>query len=289
MILKLGSEGPQVRELQTQLLKLGFNPGTADGQFGQRTEDAVMDFQETEGLYADGIMGPMSFRALQDALARWELENLDQERKLAFIRVDADAYGEGYNRFWLRKDIAEAYTRVRQKVLDAGAIITSSGAKRSLNARVSSNRSATSFHYLGRALDLHIWSGMVDAQNDPYVLVYQGDRRYRVYARARGGTRLSLNAATYDRREGGIEVEGTFIDLTELFEQEGFKPIRARGSFFRGGRATAAEWWHFQNESGLQANVSSFGAELLKVYDLHELEHTAPWKFRDRVFKQDWF
>ena len=78
--------------------------------------------------------------------------------RLPFVRVDADPYREGYDRFWLRADVVDAYKNVREEVNRRGGIITSSGARRSLNAQVSSNRSQTSFHYTGRALDLFVWS-----------------------------------------------------------------------------------------------------------------------------------
>ena len=51
----------------------------------------------------------------------------------------------------------------------------------------------------------------------------------------------------------------------------------------------AAEWWHFQWESGLVEGASTFGQELLKVYSETTLEETAPWNQRERVFKWDWF
>jgi hypothetical protein len=60
--------------------------------------------------------------------------------------------------------------RVREKVIDAGGKLTSSGARRSLRAEVGAARSATSFHYTGRALDLFVGSGMENRSRDPYGL-----------------------------------------------------------------------------------------------------------------------
>ena len=51
MLLKKGSNGEEVKKLQT---KLGL---TADGIFGSGTETAVKDFQTKNGLTADGIVG----------------------------------------------------------------------------------------------------------------------------------------------------------------------------------------------------------------------------------------
>jgi len=62
--LNLGSQGADVIELQKQLKKLGFNPGRIDGDFGSGTEAAVMAFQRSEGLLADGIVDIKTLQAL---------------------------------------------------------------------------------------------------------------------------------------------------------------------------------------------------------------------------------
>lgn len=59
-----GSTGPDVTMLQERLKTLGFPPGAADGVFGPATEAAVMAFQTSEGLLADGIVGNRTWTAL---------------------------------------------------------------------------------------------------------------------------------------------------------------------------------------------------------------------------------
>jgi peptidoglycan L-alanyl-D-glutamate endopeptidase CwlK len=56
--LKIGSRGASVKRLQKLLNARGFNPGGIDGVFGAGTEAAVLAFQRSEGLLADGIVGP---------------------------------------------------------------------------------------------------------------------------------------------------------------------------------------------------------------------------------------
>lgn len=51
MIIKKGSKGEDVKKIQE---KLGLSP---DGDFGQKTEDAVKAFQNKHGLTADGVIG----------------------------------------------------------------------------------------------------------------------------------------------------------------------------------------------------------------------------------------
>jgi peptidoglycan hydrolase-like protein with peptidoglycan-binding domain len=58
-----GSSGPQVEQVQTALVALGY-PITVDGTYGPRTEAAVRDFQAASNLEVDGIAGPDT----QDAL-----------------------------------------------------------------------------------------------------------------------------------------------------------------------------------------------------------------------------
>ncbi len=62
--LKEGMKEPQVKKLQQKLLEAGFNPGAIDGEFGNGTEAAVINFQKSIGLLADGIAGPKTLQAL---------------------------------------------------------------------------------------------------------------------------------------------------------------------------------------------------------------------------------
>lgn len=63
-VLKRGMSGAAVKRLQKTLKEKGFDPGTIDGDFGGGTEAALMAFQLSEGLLADGIAGPRSLTAL---------------------------------------------------------------------------------------------------------------------------------------------------------------------------------------------------------------------------------
>ena len=63
-LLKEGMSGPEVKRLQEALKREGFDPGVIDGDFGLGTEAAVVAFQKSEGLTADGIVGAQTQVAL---------------------------------------------------------------------------------------------------------------------------------------------------------------------------------------------------------------------------------
>ncbi|MEA4997802.1 MAG: peptidoglycan-binding protein [Candidatus Limiplasma sp.] len=68
--LKLGSSGSQVKILQNRLIVLGYLSGSADGDFAETTEAAVVAFQKRNSIYADGIAGPTTLTKLYSSSAR---------------------------------------------------------------------------------------------------------------------------------------------------------------------------------------------------------------------------
>lgn len=56
-MLRSGSEGEEVKQLQARLRELGYYAGEIDGQYGPGTREAVRLFQEQNGLGTDGIVG----------------------------------------------------------------------------------------------------------------------------------------------------------------------------------------------------------------------------------------
>ena len=62
--LRLGSHGDEVRRLQQRLAALSLYRGPIDGDYGGGTRAAVLSFQQAEGLAADGVVGPRTWRAL---------------------------------------------------------------------------------------------------------------------------------------------------------------------------------------------------------------------------------
>jgi peptidoglycan L-alanyl-D-glutamate endopeptidase CwlK len=64
MTLHESDSGPDVVALQNRLRERGFSPGAIDGNFGRGTDAAVLAFQNSEGLLADGVVGPRTAAAL---------------------------------------------------------------------------------------------------------------------------------------------------------------------------------------------------------------------------------
>lgn len=63
-ILRLGMRGPAIESLQKRLQVTGFLNGAVDGVFGAETQAAVIEFQETHNLSADGVVGPATWNVL---------------------------------------------------------------------------------------------------------------------------------------------------------------------------------------------------------------------------------
>ena len=59
--LRLGVKDERVLKLQDALTKLGYDIGTADGAFGDKTRKAVMQFQREKKLRPDGLVGPETY------------------------------------------------------------------------------------------------------------------------------------------------------------------------------------------------------------------------------------
>lgn len=59
--LREGNRGVYVRYLQEKLTSKLYPLGTIDGIFGANTKDAVVQFQQENGLTADGIVGPRTW------------------------------------------------------------------------------------------------------------------------------------------------------------------------------------------------------------------------------------
>ena len=63
-VLRQGSKGGEVKEVQRRLKLWGYYKGSVDGVFGAGTRSAVVAFQKKNGLKADGVVGKSTYKAL---------------------------------------------------------------------------------------------------------------------------------------------------------------------------------------------------------------------------------
>lgn len=85
-VLSIGDTGEDVRKLQEQLVKLGYNIGSKgpDGDFGSKTYAAVIDFQRKHNLKDDGIVGPLTENAIKEAIKNMEQNIVIPEEEVKF-------------------------------------------------------------------------------------------------------------------------------------------------------------------------------------------------------------
>ena len=66
-LLRRGSRGSDVKDLQQRLKSKGYHKYSVDGIFGFRTEQSVKNFQKANGLVADGIVGSATMEKLKSS------------------------------------------------------------------------------------------------------------------------------------------------------------------------------------------------------------------------------
>jgi len=103
--LKRGSKGARVKELQENLMKLGFKLEKygADGDFGKETYDAVVAFQKKafpgDESEWDGVVGPNTQAALEEALKKHS-----ESSKKEFEKGDLVKFKGGKHYIYADKD-----------------------------------------------------------------------------------------------------------------------------------------------------------------------------------------
>lgn len=77
-LLRSGAKGDQVKAIQERLIVLGFLPtGSADGDYGNATRNAIILFQRQHNLDADGIAGKVTQELLFSSAALGSSQNTE--------------------------------------------------------------------------------------------------------------------------------------------------------------------------------------------------------------------
>lgn len=89
----VGDSGTYVKEAQSMLKKLGYDIGSygVDGVFGNSTKGAVLNFQKKNSLDADGIIGPITWSALDKQIAALSDEPIKTNGVPYLVRVNSNA------------------------------------------------------------------------------------------------------------------------------------------------------------------------------------------------------
>lgn len=91
-MIKIGSSGKDVMELQRLLRDKGLLTGRVDGAFGPGTHKALVSFQQSNRLLADGIAGKRTWEELQgNAFEPWQLTEADIEAAATTLKVELAA------------------------------------------------------------------------------------------------------------------------------------------------------------------------------------------------------
>lgn len=73
MILKINSQGTDVKEIQSLLKKIGYDQGPIDGIYGEKTAESIRKFQKDNNLPSDGIIGPKTYAKLLEFLKGYDI------------------------------------------------------------------------------------------------------------------------------------------------------------------------------------------------------------------------
>lgn len=90
--IRKGSQGADVIYCQDILMAMGYDIGSsgADGIFGEKTRKAVMEFQRSNGLGVDGIVGPMTWEKLEAATGSTAPADPEKRFTVTIKHLDAE-------------------------------------------------------------------------------------------------------------------------------------------------------------------------------------------------------
>lgn len=93
---RFGSNGSEVRDIQTKLNEWGYYNGEIDGIYGSRTVAAVRQFQRSNGLTVDGIAGGSTLAAMGITSGASNTGTDNANLNLLAHLINGEARGESY-------------------------------------------------------------------------------------------------------------------------------------------------------------------------------------------------
>ena len=249
--LKQGSRGSEVKQLQKNLIGMGYLDGSADGVYGAKTKTAVKEFQKDFGLGADGAAGDATQFALRSAIVRVQVE----------LKAAGYAPGTADGKFGTKtqkalKSYQKDHGLPQTGEADRATWATINSASRGMSAAsgVKKGRSGTRVKHLQQALiGLGYLSGSADgiygAKTADAVKAYQRDFGLGVDGSAGKNTMVSI--------------KNTVVTLQSDLSRKGYSTKGIDGIFGSGSKAAVKA---YQRAVGIDATGTAGSKTMKKLY-----------------------
>ena len=274
-VLKVGSKGEKVTTLQKNLNTLGYNVGTVDGVFGNKTRDAVIAFQKAKGLKADGMVGTNTQKAITKALSDKATANNgvlkvgSKGEKVTTLQKNLNALGYNVGKvdgvFGNKtRDAVIAFQKA--KGLKADGMVgpdTQQAIKKAINKKKSTNNNILKAGSKGekvKALQKNLNAlgynagtadGVFGAKTKDAVIAFQKTYGLSANGVVETNTQKAINAAASYKSKGVLskgQVGNNVKSLQNDLKKLGFLSGKADGAF---GENTAVAVKKFQKKKGL--------------------------------------
>lgn len=149
--LKLGMEGQDVKELQEALTLREYPLGAIDGDFGNKTKNALIAFQKDAGLVQDGICGPKT-RVILEQIQVFSFKNDKNKQISKNFKVSEFKCNDGTDKIVVDTEFVETILQKIREHFKAAVTINSAYRTPSYNKKVGG--SSNSYHVKGRAFDI---------------------------------------------------------------------------------------------------------------------------------------
>ena len=159
VIGSVDSINPLVEEIQVVLDKFGYDTGTKDGRMGQKTREAIKEFQESIGIKNTGYMDQRTWRQIEDIRRTNDGRTSEDARK---IKVRSAYPEEGISSGEFKPTTKEIQRALKNAGFDPGAVDGKMGPRtqqaikefqRAKGLKVDGNVGAKTWRELGKHLE----------------------------------------------------------------------------------------------------------------------------------------
>ena len=277
--MKQGSKGTTVKQLQQNLIGLGYLNDSADGSYGSKTRKAVESFQSDFGLKADGTAGEATQTAIYNAVVRLQVEL----KNAGYAPGTADGHFGSKTRKALEKfqkdeglDITGEMNKATWSAMDRSSMGIRGGA---------AAKTATQVKQLQQAL---IGLGYLNDKADG---VYGSKTReaVRQYQKAHG---LTVDGSSGSKTMTSLK--NTVTALQSDLARKGYYSGKIDSSF---GKGTQSAVKAYQKKNGLDQTGVAGALTMKKLYGyaLGAEEETQKWKiwidslYQDTDYSKFWY